>query len=761
MRSRLFAGAIAVTTLLASTLALQAARPPAAQAATTSRVAYVYDDSLGAGVTDPNLPGSSIFTDSVTGSPLANGGTYNGVTFTDVPVSAVDAAPGTAFNGFDTVLLYEVCDIGAAAHASTLGAVNAFLDDGGKVMIFDGDGCSSSGGFAAPPDYSHFLFPFTTNNPGPQGGASQPYSFVEGLSTGGTTLTHGLDQSTPIPGDEIGDSNVFTGQSGAWCTSLQAKNVNNFSGNVEAYARTANGGLAVWDGEDNWFTDGATSHLKQVFDLMLAQAHNPDGLPCANPASGIRLDPPTATDFMGAQQTETATVVDDSSQPRAGVTVSFDVLSGPDAPFHTTGVTDASGHASFGYTDTTAPGTDTIQASFNDGVLHKSNKTTVTWQATPTNLAYTGSTTSDFDDPATLAATLTNGVTNAPISGAPVTLQLGSQPVCTATTDANGVASCGVTPNEPAGPVAVTASYAGTSITLPSNASATFTVTLEETAISYTGDTKVANGTPAHLSAVLREDGTTPIAGRNVLLTLGSGATAQSCTGVTTASGSAACTIASVAQPLNSAGTLTVTATFTGDAFYKPASTSLSTVTLQYLTGRAYGLSAHVNLLLVQLDLPPQPDTGEVRTASALSTTTPCTLSISTLLISAHSLCPNVTVTLNPGTSVGTSTVQDVTIGIPGLPVIKATAIKAVSTTQCATGSSGAVTIANLTVGGLAVNANVGPNTGIDLGGLAKLVLNEQVPIPGGLTVNALHVSVLGGTVDVVVASATSDAHNC
>lgn len=52
---------------------------------------------------------------------------------------------------------------------------------------------------------------------------------------------------------------------------------------------------------------------------------------------------------------------------------------------------------------------------------------------------------------------------------------------------------------------------------------------------------------------------------------------------------------------------------------------------------------------------------------------------------------------------------------------------------------------------------------GIDLGGTAKLILNEQTPVPGadkGLTVNALHLQVLGQAVDVV-ASATSDAHNC
>lgn len=53
---------------------------------------------------------------------------------------------------------------------------------------------------------------------------------------------------------------------------------------------------------------------------------------------------------------------------------------------------------------------------------------------------------------------------------------------------------------------------------------------------------------------------------------------------------------------------------------------------------------------------------------------------------------------------------------------------------------------------------------GVNFGGAAKLILNERTPMPGvdqGLTVDALHVEVAGGTVDVVVGSATSDAHHC
>ena len=42
-------------------------------------------------------------------------------------------------------------------------------------------------------------------------------------------------------------------------------------------------------------------------------------------------------------------------------------------------------------------------------------------------------------------------------------------------------------------------------------------------------------------------------------------------------------------------------------------------------------------------------------------------------------------------------------------------------------------------------------------------ILNEQIPVPGadkGLTVNAVHIKALG-LLDVVIASATSDIHNC
>lgn len=381
----------------------------------------------------------------------------------------------------------------------------------------------------------------------------------------------------------------------------------------------------------------------------------------------------------------------------------------------------------------------------------------------PTTLTYTGQTTANFDDPATLSAQLTDSHYGTPIPNEPITLQLDSQPACAVTTDANGNAQCSVTPNEPAGTIQVTSTFAGAGLFLPSSATVNFAVTKEETALSYTGDTHIANGTPAHLSGVLTEDGVTPIAGRQVVFTIGSGASAQTCAGTTDSNGTASCTIPSVNQPLTAAATVPVTAAFAGDAFYLPSSAS-ATLLLQFLTGRAFGLSANINLALLNLTVPATPDTGQIRTANASSTTTPCTAHLGALaVINADVLCAKVTTTLAPGTSTATASVSDVTIGIPGLPVIAATAVKATSTTTCSA-SSGTTAITKLTIGGVPVNLNVPPNTTIDVAGLAKLVINEQLPVAGadkGLTVNALHLTGLGGAVDVIVASATSDAHNC
>jgi hypothetical protein len=132
-------------------------------------------------------------------------------------------------------------------------------------------------------------------------------------------------------------------------------------------------------------------------------------------------------------------------------------------------------------------------------------------------------------------------------------------------------------------------------------------------------------------------------------------------------------------------------------------------------------------------------------------------------LISAHTLCARVDTTVNPGASSASASVQDARIGVLGLPVIQIGLVQSASRTNCG-GSTGDATITSITVGGILVNVNIhpGPNTTVSILGIT-LVLNEQLPVPGadqGLTVNAVHIKALG-LLDVVLASATSDIHNC
>ncbi|MGE5323736.1 MAG: hypothetical protein ACM3SW_12785 [Actinomycetota bacterium] len=197
-----------------------------------------------------------------------------------------------------------------------------------------------------------------------------------------------------------------------------------------------------------------------------------------------------------------------------------------------------------------------------------------------TAITYTGDTSQDFHDSASLSAVLADTSVSPPepILGVTLTFTLGTQS-CSAQTDINGRAACSLTLNQVPGSYTVITSFAGNGLFLASSASTAFTITREETTLSYTGDTLIANGGTAHLSGVLLEDGTVPIAGRNVSFTLGT-ATPQTCTAVTDGTGTAQCLISPVAQPL---GPGTVSADFAGDQFYLPSSATAQTLIFAFL----------------------------------------------------------------------------------------------------------------------------------------------------------------------------------
>jgi hypothetical protein len=104
--------------------------------------------------------------------------------------------------------------------------------------------------------------------------------------------------------------------------------------------------------------------------------------PPGNPS--VILSPATQSAFTGVAQKVTATVLDGYGNPLQGTTVTFKVVSGPDANQSASVVTNGAGQAV--YTDASAiAGTDTIQASFVDSTstTRTSNQVQVTF-ITPT-----------------------------------------------------------------------------------------------------------------------------------------------------------------------------------------------------------------------------------------------------------------------------------------------------------------------------------------------------------------------------------------
>jgi hypothetical protein len=305
--------------------------------------------------------------------------------------------------------------------------------------------------------------------------------------------------------------------------------------------------------------------------------------PCPTGAA-LTLVPANQTDIVGATATVTANLSACGS-PLQGATVNFAVLAGPNTGGSASAVADGNGNASFSYSSAIT-GSDTVQAAVTNlaGTI-PSNTATVDWQRRPTTLSYNGATTSDFNDPAVLSATLTDSTAGTAIGGQPVTLTMAAES-CPATTDTTGTATCAVTPSEAAGTYTVTASFSGTTQYLPSSTSAGFTVTREETALAYTGPTIIANNQPVTVSGVLTTD-SAPLSGRPVTFSIGTGPTTQTCTATSAPSGSASCTIATLNQPVGShlacTGTIdlsgsavcsqaAVAVSFAGDDFYRPAS---------------------------------------------------------------------------------------------------------------------------------------------------------------------------------------------
>ncbi|WP_234540137.1 choice-of-anchor P family protein [Streptomyces shenzhenensis] len=504
-------------------------------------------------------------------------------------------------------------------------------------------------------------------------------------------------------------------------------------------------------------------------------------LPCIAPAPATDVHPdcvpsvpalPTTLTYTGPTRgtngsplTLSASLVDDLGIPVQRKILDFRIGTG-DAAQSCDGTTDTSGTARCTIGELRQPsGAVAVTVTFagDDGFKPSSDTSSLT-PASPTTVKYTGPAQAVNGRPLALSAAL-NDYAGSPVADRTLHFRIGTGDAaqsCDGTTDTSGTARCTIGElRQPPTSIPVTVTFAGDAGYEASSDSTTVAVK-SPTTLKYTGPTRLANGTGVTLSGVLKDYLGAPVADRSVRFVLGEDATAQSCEGTTDAAGTARCTIGRADQPLNEAATVPLRAAFAGDANYLASSTS-TTLLLEYYTGRAYGLSAQLDLpLLPPVALPAQPDTGQVRTASATTTATPCTAAVRAVVLTAEGLCPSVTTTLAPGTSTARTTVTTATIGLPGLPVIDVSGLTATASSTCAraTGS----TRLSLTIGGTAVTVPTAPNSEVSLPGGSRLVINEQQPVAGaseGITVNAVHLFVAGNLGDVVLGSVSSAVHNC
>ena len=294
----------------------------------------------------------------------------------------------------------------------------------------------------------------------------------------------------------------------------------------------------------------------------------------------------TTSDFNDATTVEAHLTALAGGANIAGKTVTFVLGSGAGTET-CAAMTDAAGLASCSITPNQAAGNYTLTATYVSDADFAGSTVSAPFVITKeqTEIAFTldSSTTQDYHDATTVKAHLTSDGVDLP--GKTVTFKLGAgtgTETCSAPSNAGGIASCSITPNEAAGTYTLEVDFATDAFYLPSSKTTSFIITKEETAVKFTNGsaTVIPVGHSATLSAILTEDNTPPIAGRSVTITLGTGVSAQSCTGITDATGTAQCSIPVVTQPL---GPNTVSASFLGDAFYLPSSNSEAVILFAFL----------------------------------------------------------------------------------------------------------------------------------------------------------------------------------
>jgi hypothetical protein len=270
-----------------------------------------------------------------------------------------------------------------------------------------------------------------------------------------------------------------------------------------------------------------------------------------------------ATPTVGATATSLSATLTSGGAPLTGKTMTLALGSST-----CTATTNAAGVATCSVPNPSGATASFVASFAGDVDYAPSSDTKQVTLLKPATIHYVGAGTVDYDDVILLAATVT-GPDGRPVpTGEKVTFTLGTQ-ACTSYT-LFGYAFCLLTVSQPAGPYTVTAAYAGDSTFAPTSTTAPVTVTHEETVTVPTIGGAVLAGSSTTLTGTLLEDGTKPIAGRTLTLSLGS----KTCTGVTSSVGVATCTVSAP----TTLGPATAGASFAGDAYFAASSSSRQTI---------------------------------------------------------------------------------------------------------------------------------------------------------------------------------------
>ena len=190
------------------------------------------------------------------------------------------------------------------------------------------------------------------------------------------------------------------------------------------------------------------------------------------------------------------------------------------------------------------------------------------WQQFWVTLTYTGDTTGQFSDPASVSASLTVTETGQPLQDKITTFTIGIQSA-SATTNEQGIAATTITLNQLASDPGVTVEFAGDSVYLQRSVSEPFTILKEDAVLEYTGSLEGQYSDVTTLSAkLIDQDSGVGIAGKTVTFTIGT----QTASAVTGADGVAATTITLTQPPVSYA----VTTSFDGDGYYYPSLDSVA-----------------------------------------------------------------------------------------------------------------------------------------------------------------------------------------